>query len=549
VRTPQFASNEYVSAAIFNAAVALLGANSAEAADSSIIPGLLSPSLISFAATGLVLGSTLPAPFGVAFGSGNAASGAVARAHGTVSNADTQSYITDFTSIVPGSGSVTAYLLAAFMTIQQGPYQVLGPPPGHPDYNPSFVPYTAYSSLTDSLVLSASTTPADNLTTFELCRFSLAAGASGLGTPNTNYQLRSSSKNTLQPIPVSGTVNLTYGQAGRVYNATASGTTFALPAVSDANGSFYGFTTLASGVTIQVNGMDQIYGYATPPVSGVSIAPIVPGSYFGLLGMNGAWQVVATSSYLQLERISLTSNTTFYVATSGNGGSDSNLGTFSSPWLTGQHAVDVLYNQYDSKGFNAQITFGAGTFSGNISIPGPWVGGGTISFEGVGTNTTLTCVSGDTIAVQTGAIVSGGDFIVTSPGGNGIFVNVGGVWQNRSTAFGVCGNAHILLNGFFQGANTYTLTGNATYHIQMGGPSAYVYAPGIEIAIFGTVTLTTFILGGLNCAVNYAGTTFSISGSFTGQSVYLTGGSRVFTQGALNVPGTDPYVSPSSEYF
>ncbi|MHC5542321.1 hypothetical protein ACYOEI_29205, partial [Singulisphaera rosea] len=83
------------------------------------------------------------------------------------------------------------------------------------------------------------------------------------------------------------------------------------------------------------------------------------------------------------QRIKLTANATYYVATTGN---DSNPGTSGSPWLTVQHAVDYALNTVDSGGFNVTISVANGTYTGAASITKPMVGGGLLIIQGnVGT--------------------------------------------------------------------------------------------------------------------------------------------------------------------
>jgi hypothetical protein len=292
VKTPNFAPEQYVNAGAFNVACAMLEADTAELAKSALLSGLVAVQSASYTSTGLVLTSVLPAPFGVLFSNGQ-----LARAHGTQSNADTQTYTTDFTSVVPGSGSVTAYLIAQLTAIQQDPFQVIGPPQGHPDYNPSFVPYTAYASLVNSITLGASTTAPDNQTTFELCRFALAAGASTLPAPNTAYQTVLSANNTLQPFNVSGTLTLASGNAGTLLQAT-SATTFNLPVVALVNGSLFALASATSGVvTTQANGADVIFGTVASPSTGVGSFTIPQGTTVLLLASNGIWRVVGSSQF------------------------------------------------------------------------------------------------------------------------------------------------------------------------------------------------------------------------------------------------------------
>jgi hypothetical protein len=228
----------------------------------------------------------------VVFGTGDSV-----QAHGLVTNADTQSYSTTFSGVVPGSGSVTAYLLASLSSIQQNPFQVVGPPPGHPDYNPAFVPFTAYSTNVETIALNASTTAPDNLTTFEICRFTINSGASALGTPNTSFQNRTSAVTTIQGIVASGNYSVPISGSSEVYIATAA-LTFTMPPLSGSSENWYGFTSQTSGaVNVQVVGSDSIWGTVGNPTSGITIMPVPQNAYIALGAVNGVWQVIGSSQF------------------------------------------------------------------------------------------------------------------------------------------------------------------------------------------------------------------------------------------------------------
>jgi hypothetical protein len=82
-------------------------------------------------------------------------------------------------------------MVASASTVQQGAYQVVGPPVGHPDYNANFNPYTAYNETQDTLLFTATTTVPDNVTYMEVCRVTLTAGQTQITAANvsTAYQV------------------------------------------------------------------------------------------------------------------------------------------------------------------------------------------------------------------------------------------------------------------------------------------------------------------------------------------------------------------------
>ena len=292
MKYPGFVQSEFVDQNVMNSAFGLVSGAIAGTTQVIMSPGIYRPDVVGFTVSGLTLNSTLPLPFSVIFGTGD-----YVQAHGLVTNADTQSYSTSFSGVVPGSGSVTAYLLASQSSIQQGSYQVVGPPPGHPDYNPAFIPFTAYAQNVDTLLLQASTTAPDNVTTFEICRFTINSGASALGTPNTNFQNRTSAVTTLQGILCSGAYTVPISGSSEVYIATAA-LTFTLPPLSGSSENWYGFTSQTNGaVNVQVQGSDLIWGTVGNPVSGITIMSLPQNAYVALGAVNGVWQVIGSSQF------------------------------------------------------------------------------------------------------------------------------------------------------------------------------------------------------------------------------------------------------------
>lgn len=287
MKSPIYSTEEFLSSAALSLAAAT-ASGAVNLAMGTILPyaGLMYPEGITLTPAGFVVSSTLPAPFGILFGNG-----IFAQAHGTQTNQDTQSYSTNFTSLVPASGSVTAYLLASQTTIQQGPYQVIGPQPGHPDYDPTFIPYTAYAQQVDSLSLSASLTAPDNQTTFELARGTLAAGATGITNWTLGNQLRSASQHIIQPMSASGLVNLGAVHLGKFLNCSGS-TTLVLPDLTLYNGCCFIASNPVSGITIQtsINGQN-IYGFGAVPGSAVTGFVLPAGVIGQVISQNGNWVI------------------------------------------------------------------------------------------------------------------------------------------------------------------------------------------------------------------------------------------------------------------
>jgi hypothetical protein len=185
MKLPTFADGEFVNAVLLGNAFTDVRSEFSAVGNSLFTPGLSGQSALTSSISLLTLTLNLPAPFRIMF-----ATGKLVGAHGVVNGVDNPSATLNVASLVPGSGSITVIVLASASTVGLDPVQVIGPPVGHPDYDPTFAPFTLYSSLTDTLILTAGTTAADNLTTFEICRFPLAAGATVITGLSFANQLR-----------------------------------------------------------------------------------------------------------------------------------------------------------------------------------------------------------------------------------------------------------------------------------------------------------------------------------------------------------------------
>ncbi|HEY2177859.1 MAG TPA: hypothetical protein VGH15_04695 [Caulobacteraceae bacterium] len=184
-------------------------------------------------------------------------------------------------------------------------------------------------------------------------------------------------------------------------------------------------------------------------------------------------------------------NTTFYVDL---GGLDTNDGSVGAPWLTPQHAANVLMG-LDLNGFTPTVDLAAGqTFTGGITIDQPLIGGAAIFQGGAGTeiDTAGTCVT-----AANGAIFTVKDTKLISTGGNGITSELGAVVTFDGLDFGACASAHMSTRwgGRIRGdGSAYTVSGDATYHARMG--SGDIVLNTAAIAMSGARTFADAFLQG-----------------------------------------------------
>ncbi len=408
---PLFTDNQFVNAALLNGAADNTYAEFQRFPRLTWNPGLVQPEAITFGATGLSVGVTIPSGAGVLFNSG-----IFAEMHGTVTGADTQSATVSFSGLVPGSGSITAYLVASYAEIQQGPYTIVGPPIGHPDYNPNFSPTTAYSGKVASLAVAVQSGAPDNLTVFELARCTLATGATGV-TLSTANQLRSGPAAVRPEVLVTGSAAVTVSQlANTLYVTGGLPLTTTLPTAASSRGVEAQLinNSQANFWTIAVAGSDLIYGqsYSASGVSGMSTALIGPGQALTLASNGVAWNITGASrtqraytyagnpngnvagyaasgvfapdtcwdstneqlyvctttgnasgaAWKQVNpRIALTGPLTIYVATTGNDVTGN--GTVGSPFATLQRAWDYCQQKLDLQGYQLTIQLANGTYA------------------------------------------------------------------------------------------------------------------------------------------------------------------------------------------
>ena len=181
---PQIVADQFMDADAFNTAFTTLFDNDTLINSVLFTPGVVNPMMLMSSTANLQVMLTLPSPFAVLFGNG-----ILAQAHGIANNATTNSYEVDLTSLVPTNTPVVAYIVASLIEINQDPFTVTGPPIGHPDYNPTFAPYVAQSTVQYSLQVTATTTAPDNMTAFELGRFTLNVGQTILPMMTTSFQM------------------------------------------------------------------------------------------------------------------------------------------------------------------------------------------------------------------------------------------------------------------------------------------------------------------------------------------------------------------------
>jgi len=238
----------------------------------------------------------------------------------------------------------------------------------------------------------------------------------------------------------------------------------------------------------------------------------------------------------------LAANRTYYVRTDGSDGNDGLANTSGGAFLTIQKAVDTVAS-IDIATFDVTIQVGDGTYTGAVTVNGPWVGSGTVTIKGNASTpanvllsttsaSTVTCKNGGRIALQDLELrtTTSGDCIASI---NNAYVSVSNV------RFGTCAANHVRARdgGVFEAIGNYTISGSAAIHWGTFF-SAMIRAAGFTITLSGTPAFSTSFAQAGNCG----GMLVSIntfSGAATGKRYDVVNNGVINTGGggATYLPG------------
>ena len=185
MQQPNYTDNQFVNGALLNQGQSYIAASLKDLGASLFTAGLFYPNDLTYTLNSLSVSVSAGTSFRLLDGEGN-----LCGFYGTTNGQTSSSVTVDFSSLVPSSGSVTAYLVATRYALSQNSTAVIGPPIGHPDYNPSNAPFLWYTETEDSLSVYATTTAPDNSSVFELLRTTLTAGQTSItsySTANIKY--------------------------------------------------------------------------------------------------------------------------------------------------------------------------------------------------------------------------------------------------------------------------------------------------------------------------------------------------------------------------
>lgn len=365
--TPNFTDPQFVDAAgqggLNTAFGSVSGSMAGLASGLFTAPGLIAPESMALSYTGFTGTVTLSPPWALITSGGVHVS-----AHGAQTGQDTQTYSFDFTSLVPGTGSVSGWLACSGITIQQGVVSIPGPPPGHPSWNPNFVPTIGYSTNVYSVAVFPTTTQPDNRTTFGLFSTTLTAGGGGLANISNAAQPRAGLLTANQLIGVSAGT-LTPAQAQFILIPNSNGQTNTLPYATNAKWLTFRFlNNLNSTWTVAAQSTDGIAGLNdTGFAASVTLNPY---DFVDMYAAGGNWYIDGTLAQRQVYATRNT-NASGYVYATPTGQSTSLLrmgGLLQVPYNGGNP------NTYNfPRSFTTQIDGMGTSFIG--PYPQPWGAG------------------------------------------------------------------------------------------------------------------------------------------------------------------------------
>lgn len=250
-----------------------------------------------------------------------------------------------------------------------------------------------------------------------------------------------------------------------------------------------------------------------------------------------SWTTIAGAN----QRIRLTADSTFYVATTGS--DTTGDGTSVNPWATIQKAVNTITDKYDLAGFNAIISVANGTYTQGVSLRQPLVGAkmdGSPSLQIIGNSASpASCVistAGDCFFTSGGLLAIGG-FRLTSSGGNCIAAYLGGkVVILGNIQFGSAAGNHIYAanTGSFVTIATaagYTINGSAFRHFYATSGAEIVFGNPAGATLSGTPNFGgAFAVA--DRAANLSIANLTISGAATGTRYSAASNAVISTNGA-----------------
>ncbi len=241
----------------------------------------------------------------------------------------------------------------------------------------------------------------------------------------------------------------------------------------------------------------------------------------------------------------LAANRTYYVRIDGSNSNDGLTNTAGGAFLTLQKAMDVIAGSIDTAGYKVTVQVGDGTYTAGISLK-PWVGGGTLTFQGNNATPANVFVSvtgshcfQNVLGALPGAVTIKDMKLGTTTSGYCINATAPCVLTIDAVNFAAAAQIHILARAgvTIDVSKNYTISGSAGWHWYSSGGSFTNSGAGPTLTISGTPAFTQFARAEGNGYIYCGGHLFSGSATGSRYSCTLNGLINTAGGGANFLPG------------
>lgn len=248
-----------------------------------------------------------------------------------------------------------------------------------------------------------------------------------------------------------------------------------------------------------------------------------------LLAKNSA--IDYDASWVSPTREKLTGSRNYYVRTDGN---NSNTGLVDSPggaFLTIQRAIDVISRTLDLNGQDVIVNVADGTYTGGVSVDGPFLGAGTVTVSGnviTPSNCLIHTTSSNCFsAVNNSILIVYGFKLQTTTAGHCVNADMQGRVLLSSLDFSTCAESHITIanGGIVQPFGGYTISGDpGLAHIHMPSGGGEFIPNNITITLVGSRSWGAYFIGMRGpCYANFTPIVFAGPAAVGGKGVIHIG--------------------------
>lgn len=234
----------------------------------------------------------------------------------------------------------------------------------------------------------------------------------------------------------------------------------------------------------------------------------------------------------------LTADRTYYVRTDGSDSNNGLANTAGGAFLTIQKALDTIAT-LDLRGYTATVQLADGTYTAGLSVAGQIIGGRVVINGNAGTPAAvLLNVTGNAVSISGSAEITVQNFELRATG-----IGLLSAYPNAKInigvgmVFGACNfHAYALSGGVITGSSSYTISGNAIYHLLavLGG---LVELSGGTVTLSGTPAFSGAFALASQSAMSVTGVTFSGAATGSRYEASSNGSINVNGAGASYFPG------------